>query len=174
MNVYLVILLRAIHIFAGILWVGSAIFFLFFIEPTIKSFGPSGQQFMQHLVSRQRYPQFMGMVSLLTVLAGGALLWISSGGLRGGYFRSGPGIGFTIGSVVGIAVFLMGIFLMSPIGKRMGELGQEIGRSGGPPTTAQAAELQSLDQRLAKLERIDFVLLSVSLLTMATARFWVF
>ena len=174
MNIYLLILLRAIHIFAGVLWVGSAIFFLFFVEPTIKSFGPSGQQFMQRLISRQRYPQYMGMVSLLTVLAGGALLWISSGGLRAGYFRSGPGIGFTIGSVVGIGVFLMGMFMMKPIGDRMGELGQEIGRSGGPPSPAQAAELRQLDTRLTTLERIDFVLLSISLLTMATARFWVF
>lgn len=174
MNIYLLILFRTIHIFAGVLWVGTAVFFLFFIEPTIKSFGPSGQQFMQHLVSRQRYPQYMGIVSVLTVLSGAGLFWSSSGGLQLSWITSGPGIGFTIGSVVGIGVLLMGIFMMSPIGNRMGELGHEIGIAGGSPNPAQAAELQALDERLGTLERVDFVLLTISLLTMATARFWVF
>ena len=173
MNIYLLILFRIIHIFAGVLWVGSAVFFLFFVDPTIKSFGPSGQQFMQHLVNRQRYPQYMGMVSLLTVLSGAALFWSSSGGLQPSWIASGPGIGFTIGSVVGIAVLFMGIFMMSPIGNRMGELGREIGLAGGAPNPNQAAELHALDTRLATLERVDFVLLTISLLTMATARFWV-
>jgi uncharacterized membrane protein len=35
MNIYLLILFRIIHIFAGVLWVGSSVFFLFFVEPTI-------------------------------------------------------------------------------------------------------------------------------------------
>jgi hypothetical protein len=129
---------------------------------------------MQHLVSRQRYPQYMGIVSVLTVLSGAALFWSSSGGLQPSWITSGPGIGFTIGSVLGIAVLLMGIFLMSPIGIRLGELGHEIGIAGGTPNPAQTAELQDLDKRLATLERADFVLLTISLLTMATARFWVF
>lgn len=174
MNIYFLIFLRIVHIFAGVLWVGSAIFFLFLVKPTIISVGPSGPQFMQNLVGRQRMPQYMGMVSLLTVLAGALLYWNSSGGLQLAWITSGPGIGFTIGSLVGIAVFLMGTFMIGPTAEKLGVLGNQIASNGGTPTPAQAADLQNLDNRLTLLERLDFVMLTISLLTMATARFWVF
>ena len=46
MNIYLLILLRIVHIFAGALWIGSAILYLFFIKPSVKAIGPAGPQFM--------------------------------------------------------------------------------------------------------------------------------
>jgi uncharacterized membrane protein len=174
MNIYLLVILRTIHIFVGMLWVGSAIFYLFFVEPTVKSIGPSGQQFMQHLVARQRFPQYMGAVSLLTVLSGISLFWISSGGFQTGWILSGPGIAITIGSLVGISVFLLGAFLIGPTAEKLGGLASEVGHAGGPPNPTQVAELHKLDRRLTLFERADFIMLTFSLLTMVTARFWTF
>jgi hypothetical protein len=56
----------------------------------------------------------------------------------------------------------------------MGQLGKEIGRAGGPPSAAQALEMQTLNQQLASIGRIDAVLLTVALVLMATARYWNF
>lgn len=55
MNAYMLILLRLIHVFAGALWVGAAISYLFFVKPTVRSIGPGGPQFMQNLTTRARY-----------------------------------------------------------------------------------------------------------------------
>ncbi len=174
MNIYLVLLLRIVHIFAGVLWVGAAILFFAFIEPTIKSIGPAGGQFMQYFMERQRYPIFMSIVSTLTIVSGVPLYLFASGGLQLSYITSGPGLVFTIGSVVSILTFFMGFLMIKPRAERMGALGKEIGMSGGTPSAAQAAELHTLDQELSKVERVEFVLLSIAMITMATARYWIF
>lgn len=174
MNSYLLILLRSIHIFASALWVGSAIFYLFFVEPTVKSLGPVGPRFMQDMIEKRRYPIYMGTISLLTILAGAILFWNTSGGLQISWIKTGPGIGFTIGSVIGIAVYFVGMFMIRPRAEGLGALGKEIGLAGGTPNPAQLAEMQKLDRELTTIERIDFVMLTLSLLTMATARYWSF
>lgn len=176
MNLYLIYinLLRLIHVFGGVLWVGSAIFYLFFIEPSVKSLGPAGPKFMQELIGKRGYSQYMGIVSFLTVVSGALLYWNTSGGLNLNWITSGIGIGFTIGAVVSIVVFFLGILAIKPRGDRMGVLGKEIAMAGGPPSPAQQTELVRLEGELATLERIDFILLTIALITMATARYWIF
>lgn len=173
MNTYM-ILLRTIHIVAGVLWVGSAIFYLLFVEPSVKVLGQEGPKFMQNLIDRRRYPLFMNMVSALTVVAGLLLYWNTSGGLQLAWVQTGPGLGFTLGSLVALVVYGIGFFMLRPRAERMGQLGQEIGRAGGPPTPAQAAELHKLGEELSSIGRWDALLLTVSLVAMATARYWAF
>ena len=67
------IVLRFLHIVGGVLWAGSAIFYVLFVEPGVKALGPAGPKFMQELIQARKYPLFMNVVSILTVLAGGAL-----------------------------------------------------------------------------------------------------
>lgn len=50
MSIYLLVFMRLIHVIAGILWAGTAVFYLFFVKPTALSLGPIGPQFMQNLV----------------------------------------------------------------------------------------------------------------------------
>jgi uncharacterized membrane protein len=174
MNSYLIILLRIVHIFAGALWVGAAITYLFFIKPSVKAIGLAGPQFMQNLAERRKYPVFMISTSLLTVLAGGSLFWFSSGGFNAAWLTSGPGIGFTIGSLAALVAFLVGNFGIGPTSAQMGALGQQIGASGGRPTPEQISALQALEKKLSRAELIDFVMLVIAMITMATARYWTF
>lgn len=169
-----IVLLRVTHIFAGVLWVGSAIVYFFFVEPTVKTLGPVRPKFMQDFIERRRYPLYMNIVSALTILAGALLFWNTSGGLQANWLKSGPGLGFTIGSVVAFVVYLIGFFFIRPRAGRLGALGKEVAQAGGPPSPEQAAELQKLDQEMRSIERIDVVLLTISLLAMATARYWAF
>ena len=172
MSTQLLILFRAIHIVAGALWAGTAIFYFFLVEPAAKTLGPAAPKFMQALIEKRRYPLYMNIASALTIIAGALLYWNTSGGVQMIWVQSGPGLGFTIGSLAAIGAYLVGFFTLRPRAERMGKLGQQIGMSGGAPDPAQAAELQRLDQEMRSIERIDVILLTISLLTMATARYW--
>ncbi|UCC87892.1 MAG: hypothetical protein JSV81_00945 [Anaerolineales bacterium] len=172
MNIYLVMLLRIVHILAGSLWVGGAVAYFGFVGPSVKASGPAGGHFMQNFIERRKYPIYMTIASALTVLAGVPLYLFASGGLQLSWITSGPGVVFSIGSVVAIVVFFLGTLMIAPRAQRMGALGKEIGMAGGPPSPAQAAELQQLDREMARIELADFVLLMIATLTMATARYW--
>jgi uncharacterized membrane protein len=174
MNFYIFLILRIAHIFGAVLWVGSAVVYMFFVSPAAKAIGTAGGQFMQSLIGKQRYPLYMNVVSLVTILSGLYLYIYDSGTFQISWITTGPGILLTIGSVVGIAVFFVGFLGIKPRGERMGELGMEIGKAGGPPSPAQAMEMEKLDRELHLLERVDVVMLMVALLTMAAARYWVF
>lgn len=170
----LIILLRLIHIVAGGFWAGAAVAYFLFFGPTAKGLGPAGSKFMQDLVGKHRYPVFMNVASMLTILAGLALYWFSSGGLRAAWITSGPGLGLTLGSLAGLVAFGIGFVGIRPRAERMGALGAAIAAAGGPPTPEQGAELGRLDAEIHAYERWDVTLLVVSLALMATARYWGF
>lgn len=171
---FLLIVLRLVHVVAGILWGGAAISYLFFVKPSVKSIGPAGPQFMQSLTTRRKYPTFMMATSLLTVLSGGVLYWLSSGGLNLNWVQTGPGLGFTLGSLASLVAFLVGGFGIGPTAEKMGAIGGQIAASGTGPTPEQLNLLQVLERRLARVELIDFVMLVIAMVTMATARYWFF
>lgn len=167
-----VIVLRIFHIVGGALWVGSAIFYLLFVDPVVNLLGPAKPKFMQGLIEQRRYPLFMNAMSAFTIVAGALLLWNTSGGLQGAWFQTRAGLGFTIGSVAALLAYLVGFLMVRPRAGRMGALGKQIGMTGGPPTPEQAAELHKLEQELGTFGRLDAILLTIALVTMATARYW--
>lgn len=174
MNIILLNSLRLTHVVAGILWAGAAITYLFFIKSSVQAIGAAGPQFMQAMMSRRKYPIFMSVSSFLTILAGLALFWYASGGLSVWWLRSGPGVGFTIGSIAAVIAFLLGMLGIGPTSGRIAALGQEMAASGKAPTPEQMNRMRQLEQRVSRLERVEFILLVVALVTMATARYWAF
>lgn len=171
---FYLIVLRLVHIVASVCWAGGAFIFFLFVEPTAKALAPSGQQFVQHMIVKRRYSVFMGITSTLTVLSGALLFWQDANGQWLAWMSTGPGLGFTLGAVAGIAVYVVGTFGMKPRAERMGKLSAEIRAAGGAPTPAQAAELQKIDKEMSTLGYIDFVLVALALALMATARYWLF
>jgi uncharacterized membrane protein len=174
MNIYLLNVLRLVHVVAGILWAGAAISYLFFVKPSVQSIGAAGPQFMQSLMERRRYPIFMMVTSLLTVLAGGALYWVFSDNLSLAWITTGKGLGFTIGSLAALIAFLLGTFGIGPTAGQIAALGKQIAVSGKGPTPEQAQQLHALETKISRIEQVEFVLLVVSMVTMATARYWNF
>jgi hypothetical protein len=172
MNTTLILLFRLVHVVAGSLWGGAAVYYLFFVKPAVKASGPAGPQFMRSLMERRKLPVFMLGTSLLTVAAGGLLYWSSSGGFNAAWISSGPGLGFTLGSLAALVAFLFGTFVIGPTSGQLGALGAQVAASGQGPTPDQAAQLQALEKRLSFAERVDFVMLVIAMLTMATARYW--
>jgi hypothetical protein len=117
---------------------------------------------------------FMVSVSLLTVLAGAILYLYDSGSFNLTWITTGPGLGLTIGSLAGLVAFFVGTFGIGPTSGKMGALGQQIGSAGGKPTLEQINTMQAMEKKLSLFEQIDFVMLSLAMLTMATARYWPF
>jgi uncharacterized membrane protein len=174
MSVIYILILRFVHIIASLCWAGGGFIFFLFVEPTAKALAPSGMQFVQHMVTKRRFSIFMVVSSTLTLLSGALLLWQRASGDWLGYLRTGPGLGFTLGSIVGVIVYFVGMFGVNPRAVRLAKLGGEIQAGGGPPTPAQGAELQKLDREMSALNLADFLLVALSLALMASARYWVF
>ncbi|HSB66324.1 MAG TPA: hypothetical protein VLD65_07080 [Anaerolineales bacterium] len=168
------IILRFIHIVASVCWAGGGFTFFLFIEPTAKSLAPMGMQFIQYMVTKRRFSIFMVIFSTLTLISGTLLLWKRAGGRWNDYLSTGPGLMFTIGSVVGVVVYLIGMLGVNPRALKLAKYGNEIQASGGTPTPAQGAALHRLDKELSVLSLADFALVALSLALMASARYWVF
>ena len=97
----LVVILRFVHIFAGVFWAGAAIMMGAFIAPTVRSIDKSGQAFAQHLLLKTPFNNTIMGSAILSVLAGAALYWIDSGGFTSAWLSSGPGITFGVGAIFG-------------------------------------------------------------------------
>ena len=174
MLMFYLIVLRFAHVISSFCWAGGGFIFFLFIEPTAKALAPSGMQFVQHMINKRRYNIFMAVSSTLTVLSGGLLLWQLTSGQLSSYVKTGPGLGFALGSIAGIVVYFIGMFGIKPRAEQLGKIGAEIQTAGGPPTPKQTDEMHRLDREMSSLSRIDFWLVGLSLALMATARYWLF
>ena len=66
----LLILLRLIHVFAGVFWAGTAFAMSSQITPAVKASGEAGVKFMQQLGIKSNFSPVMGMAATLTFLSG--------------------------------------------------------------------------------------------------------
>ena len=168
------IVLRFFHVVASVCWAGGGFVNFLFIEPTARDLEPAGMQFLQHMAGKRRFNMFMVINSTLTVLSGALLLWNATSGNLTTYMSTGPGLGFALGSIAGVVVYFVGMFgIGMPLGK-MSQIGEAVQKAGGPPTPAQAAEMQKLGKAVSFFSKVDFSLVAVSLILMATARYWLF
>ena len=174
MSVAYPLVIRLLHIFSSVCWAGGGFIIFLFVEPTAKALAPAGMEFMQFMVTKRRLSIYMVISSTLTVLTGALLLWRFAGGNFSGYLSTGPGLVFTLGSITGVAVYFVGMFGVNPRAIKLGKIGDEIKAAGGPPTQEQITEMHRLDKEMSAYSLADFILVAVSLVLMASARYWVF
>lgn len=172
MNV-LMIVLRIIHIFAGVFWVGFAAFNVFFLQPSVRTLGPDGQKVMQHLTQKTRLLATVYIAATLNVIAGLLMYWILSG-FRLSFMTSGYGLALTIGGIAGIIAWFLALIVVRGIFNQMQAVGKEIQAQGRPPSPEQGATLQALVVRLGRVGQIGLAWLAISLLGMAVARYLTF
>lgn len=164
------LILRIIHIFTGVFWAGFAFFNIIFLQPTIKAIGADGQKTMQHLTQKTHFLNTLYIAATLTVLSGLIMYWILAGS-RFALMGGGHGHSITMGSVAGLIVWVMLMFIIHPIFRRMKAIGKEVQAQNRPPNEEQAAELQALVVKLGKVGRLAGILLAICLLGMAAARY---
>mgnify|MGYP001193149219 FL=1 len=161
----ILIVLRLTHIVAGAFWVGSALMLALVILPGVRKSGPGAER----ALPLAKISQAMGLGSLLTVVAGLLLYWLVYR-FAWAWISSPVGIGFTLGSLAGIAAFLLGAFSTGPTSKKMAALGAQMQAAGGPPTPEQVAEMGRLQAKLASSSQWGTILATVALALMAVAR----
>lgn len=166
----LVILLRVIHLFGGVFWVGFALFNVAFLQPTIRGTGPDGQKVMQYLSQKTRLLPLIYAAATLTMLSGLALYWIDTG-FRADAMAMGSGLVLGIGGLAGIIAWSYAVLVIRGIFNQMGAIGQAIQAQGTPPTAEQSGQMQALVMRLGKAGKVAVTFMIVALLAMAAARY---
>ncbi len=166
---YLHIVLRIVHIGAGVFWVGGVLMTVVFIAPTVGALGDAGPKFMAHLVKNLKFTTRMSIAAGLTALAGAWLYWIDSGGFQSAWMMSSVGTGFGIGSFFGAVGFVFGILIGRTTNALM-KLGEQM---QGKPSPEQLTRFQTLQKKQAFYSRTTAISLIISVVFMAMARFFV-
>jgi uncharacterized membrane protein len=169
MNV-LMIVLRVVHIFSGVFWVGVSFFNLGFLQPTVQSTGDEGHKVMQHLTAHTRFEVTAYSAATLSLLSGWLMYW-NLFGFRLSVLSSGYGLILTIGAIAGTIAWVIAIVFIRKVLGRMESVGRAIEEQGHPPTPEQASELQASGAQLVRLGQWGVGFMVVALLGMSAAQY---
>ena len=144
---------RAIHILFGVIWAGFAIMVSALVLPDL---APEGRGFLAQYMAKSG-TRLVGIAAGLTFLSGFYLMWRLHWG-----DRSAMGATLGIGALLAIVAGITGGAISGRAATQLGKL------MPGPDTAAQATALR---QRLILGGRITAVLLVLSVICMAIARY---
>jgi uncharacterized membrane protein len=164
--IYLIWLLRIIHIVAGVFWVGGTLIMTFFIGPTVGATADAGQKFVGHLMNNLKFSNRMSAAAGSTILAGLILFGLDA---RAGatWLRSSFAMGLSIGAVFAVVGFISGIM----IGRTTKEMAQLGAQMQGKPTPDQLTQMQTIRKRQAAFSTISATTLLLAVVFMAIARY---
>ncbi|MDH4188046.1 MAG: hypothetical protein OEV08_13725, partial [Nitrospira sp.] len=143
MSIWLLVL-RLVHVVAGVIWGGGALVMEFFIGRSIAGTGEAGQKFTQYLMGKMQFHKFMTAMAVSTVVAGGLLYWHDSDGFASAWKFSGAGLGFGVGAVFGLIAFITGAIF----GSSNAKLGQVSAQIQGKPTDEQLTQINALQKQI--------------------------
>jgi hypothetical protein len=166
-----IILLRLIHIVAGVFWVGSTVLITRFLLPSVAALGPASANFMREIAFRRRLPIALNGAGVATVLAGVGLYASAQFGSNGAWARTPMGVSIGIGAALAIVAVVVGTVRARPAAQRMGVIGEQIVAAGGSPPADLVAEMQMQRDRFAGAMRINTGLLVLATASMAIARY---
>jgi uncharacterized membrane protein len=165
------LVLRLIHIFGGIFWVGSMFFTTFFLAPAIRSSPSVAGQVMAGLQKRRLFT-LLPIVALLTMASGLRLLSLASAGFAGAYFSTPPGRTFAVSATAAILAFLLSVLVSRPGFVRVGRLGASVATAPDDGARQRiTTEMQQLTRRVAIANGFVVVLLVLAAAGMAIARY---
>ncbi len=161
------IILRIIHIFAGVLWVGASYTMALFVTPTVHALGADGQTFMRIMAEKGKMSKRLGMAGGLTLLSGLLLYGLLFHGLAP--LNTGTGLALTLGGLLGI--------LAGYVGGRTGRYVKQIQATAAEMADGPKPELQAriaaLQEGMARNSAIATILMTLSLLGMVLSEYFV-
>jgi hypothetical protein len=166
----LILILRVVHIGLGVFWVGTVFFTSFYLFPSVQDAGPDGNKVMAAL-ARRGFLQMLPIVAVLNMLSGMWLYWIVSGGMQPVYVRSKMGVVFAVSGVLSIVTFLIGVLVIRPSAQKALELTQSMANLSGRERDEAMATVAALRRRSALGARMTAILLGLTVVGMATARY---
>jgi mono/diheme cytochrome c family protein/uncharacterized membrane protein len=165
------IVFRLLHIFGGVVWLGSGFFTIAFLQPAVTGSGLDGQRFMQSFFKNTKFEIAMPLSGLITTIAGLALYHRVSDGFNADWMGSAAGVVLSIGSVAGIAAFLHGSTAIGPVTRQMTALMKVIGEQGTPPSEDQMGQMRALTAKTRLHGTISVGLMILAVVCMGSARY---
>ncbi|HEX7981378.1 MAG TPA: hypothetical protein VF461_22400 [Gemmatimonadaceae bacterium] len=159
-------LLRAIHIGVGAFWIGGVLLVTFYLLPAAQATGIGGGQLLQEIMLRRRAPAHLIWAGWVTILAGVGLYMRNMATSHGAWARSPMGIGMSIGALAAFLGLMIQMIVAGPAARRMALAGAP---DGAPLSDAERA---GIARRLRIGTLTATLLLLISLVTMATARYY--
>ena len=160
--------MRILHIIFGVYVGGMYIFVTLLLLPRLHGLGSKIERSVIRSVMGVASP--VNAVSLIVIIGTGVVMTFQlQGGDISKLLTTGWGVTIFIGALAAIVATLIGFILLMPMGLRMDKLYRSIGQ--GEPNAEQANELDDIITRLRKIERVNFVLMMIALISMPVARF---
>ena len=145
--------------------------FAIFIVPSVISLGPDGGKFMQHMIDKTKFPTRIAIAALITLITGLLLMWELSNGFKLSWITGRYGMFLTIGGILAVVAFIIGLRVNMPATKTMSRLNKEVAAGGGPPSEEQMAMILATRAKIVGGTNSIAILLSICVLLMATARY---
>ena len=162
-----IIVLRLLHIISGAFWVGTILFMVMFLRPRLREFSSGVDRRLTGSVERV-VGTATGVSGLITVVAGIALALRLRWGHLDTFFNTGWGYAILVGFIAAMAAFVAG-GLSGGTSARLASITD--GFADAPPGDDELAQVQELDARLVRLERIHALFIVIAVASMASARF---
>ncbi len=164
------IVLRLLHIGAGVFWVGAALYNSFFLLPAMAEAGPAGAPVMAGLQKR-KLMTILPIAAIVSMLAGLRMLQLVSEGFSAQYFSTSVGAAYLTGTVFAIVGFLIGMFLARPSMMRAGALMATRAAAPNEEQTRIDVEVALYRQRATTSGMVSSLMLAAAALLMAVARY---
>ena len=167
----LFVVLRIFHIVAGVFWAGSMMFLANFLSPAINDAGPAGGPVMMALMKRNVFT-IVPIAAILTILSGGWMFWIDSEGMKGPWLHSHMSLFLSIGAVLALIAFFVGMLFVRPLQMKIFAMMGEIGpMPDGPDKQGRLAAVGAMRAKAFKGGKAVAHLLALCVLMMAIARY---
>lgn len=167
----LMVVLRLIHIIAGIFWVGTVFLLAWFLLPAQRTTGMAGLSFVEELMMRKKLRIYLILTMVLTILSGLTMYAHYMMASHGEWASSTMAKVLGFGAVCGIIAGGVGASSGKRMGMKMIAMGNEIRGSGGSPSPAQQAQLDALQNKAAGEMKLVAALLVIAVAAMASARY---
>ena len=155
---YMMIILRLVHIFSSVLWVGTTFAMVLFISKTAEAVGKDSAAFMAHFTQKSGLSTWMAAASGLTLLSGLWMYYIVIGPVPD--YSIGRDLALTLGSLAGIIAFVMGM--------RMGGLTRKMKAEKDPKMLA------ALSAKMSSMAASGAILMVIALAGMTLSEYFAF
>jgi len=163
--------LRLIHIFAGIFWAGSLLFFARLLGPALRASGGAGDKVSQDLILNRGIGKVIPITAGLTVLSGITMYIRFAMASQGAWPQSRTGIVFGIGGVAGLLALMAGATMIGPSLERVARTQVEAEKAGRALTDAENQLIAASRARAALGFKLGTPLLLVAIAAMAIGRY---
>lgn len=167
----IMIVLRLLHILAGLFWVGAMVTLTAFLAPAVRELGPAGGRVMADLMLRRKLRIWLTSAMGLTVLSGLLMMWRLDVVTQHAWIRTTSGKTFLFGAIAALVAGIIGGAIAGPANQKMAQLGASISAAGGPPSPEQQATMEQLRTRGTLASRLTVAFLLIAAAAMAVARY---